>query len=251
MSFRHYFYTKGEPWNGMRLWIAPRVLYSLHALLMCSVEITSSGEDRARPFLERTSGKNAEGEDAKGKGAIFVTWHDQTFAFLHLLRDNDLTAISSQSRSARLHAAWLQLMGINIVWGSAGKREGVQALRAFLPILRDGKIILIAPDGPKGPRHRAQPGILYMASRAPALIYPWGLAATSAWRLKTWDRHLIPKPFSRVHVHLGAPLEVPSTLARDEIDDWQETVNRALDDAEAAAREQLAALTKVPVAQLA
>jgi lysophospholipid acyltransferase (LPLAT)-like uncharacterized protein len=241
MSFRHYFYTTGEPWNGMRLWVAPRVLYSLHALLMGTVRITSSGEDRARPFRERE----------EGKGAVFVTWHDLTLPFLHLLRDNDLTAISSRSRSARLNAAFLQLMGIEIVWGSAGKREGVQALRAFLPILREGKIILIAPDGPKGPRHRAQPGILYMASRAPALIYPWGLAATSAWRLKTWDRHLIPKPFSHVHFHMGKPLEVPSTLARDEIDNWQETVNRALDDAEADARAHLAQLTKVPLAQLA
>lgn len=236
MGFRHYFWTKGEPWNSVRSWLAPRVLYSLHSALMCSVRISTSGEDCGRPFRPSPD----------GRGAIVLVWHDLTLPTLHLIRDKNLSAISSQSRSAQINAAWLQLLGVNIVWGSAGKRGGIQALRTTLPLLEAGKTLLITPDGPKGPRHRVQPGALYLASRTGATIYPWGVAATSAWRLKTWDRHLIPKPFSHVFIHLGTPLQVPSTLEREEMLEWQETVNRALEDAvENAHRAMLASTRKL------
>ncbi len=165
-------------------------------------------------------------------GALIVTWHDLTLTPLHFLRHKNIGVLMSRSRAGGMQAAFWRLYGWPTVWGSSTrKREGVQALREVLRLLRAGQSFALTPDGPKGPRHRAQPGVVYLASHAPAIIIPLGVAADRAWYLPTWDRYLIPRPWSRVHVHLGAPLEIPPQLSKLEMADWQTRVEAALDQA--------------------
>lgn len=229
MDFRRYFWSQGEPWRSLRSWLVPRLLRIVHSLLMCTLRITTTGFAHCRQYAD----------DPQGNGALFVLWHDQTLLPLHLFRHRGVGVMISTSRSGQIQAAFWNLYGWPTVWGSTKKREGIQALREMLRLLRDGQSFGFTPDGPKGPRHKAQPGVLYLATKAPAAVMPMGVAASSAWRLPTWDRYLIPKPFSRVHVHVGQALELPADIPKEDTEQWQAFIERAIDEAEAMAARAL------------
>jgi lysophospholipid acyltransferase (LPLAT)-like uncharacterized protein len=145
----------------------------------------------------------------------------------------------SASRAGQMQAAFWRLYGWPTVWGSTKKREGITALREVLRLLRTGQSFAFTPDGPKGPRHHAQPGVIYFASNAPALVIPAGIAASSYWQLPTWDRYLIPKPFARVHMHFGEALHIPEKLGRDEMEHWRQRVEAELNQANTTAQQWL------------
>ncbi len=229
-NFRHFFWTPGEPWRSVRFWVVPRLLKATHSLLMCSLRVSISGLKRTYPYLDMPS----------ERGAILVTWHDLTLCPLNSLRNKNLAVMMSRSRAGQMQAAFWRLYGWPTVWGSSTrKREAVQALRAGINLLRSGRSFAFSPDGPKGPRREAQPGVVFMASHAPSVIFPCGVAASAAWRMKTWDRYLIPKPFARVHIHMGEPIHLPENLPRDQIEEWRLVVQEAMDQAEVIAYEKL------------
>jgi len=226
-GFRHYFWTPGRPWSSIRQWFAPRLLRVIHSALMCTLRISTSGAQQSLAHLD--------GE----KGVLFVTWHDLTLMPLHMFRHQGVATMMSTSRSGRIQAAFFRLYGWPTVWGSTKKREGIKALREVLRSLRAGQSFAFTPDGPKGPRHQAHPGVVYLASNAPTVILPMGMAASSCWNLPTWDKYLIPKPFARVHMHFGAPLALPMDISRDDMQVWQNRITQGINDASAEAARQI------------
>lgn len=224
---RHYFWTPGEPWNSIRSWLLPQLLRAVHSALMCTLRISTSGVGQADELLGREM------------GVVFVTWHDLTLMPLHLFRHKNIGVMMSTSRSGRVQAALWRLYGWPTVWGSTNKREGIQALREVLRLLRSGQSFAFTPDGPKGPRHYAHPGVIYLATKAPTVLMPLTVAASSYWRMPTWDLHLIPKPFASVHVHIGDPVSLPADIPREEMEKWQEFVANVIDEAQAEAQRQL------------
>jgi lysophospholipid acyltransferase (LPLAT)-like uncharacterized protein len=178
-------------------------------------------------------------DEPRERGVLFVCWHDHTFVPLHVCRRKNIGVMMSRSRTGQIQAAFWRLHGWPTVWGSAKKREGILALRETLRLLRSGQSLAFTPDGPKGPRHEAKPGVVYMASNAPAAIIPLGVASNRFWQLPTWDRYLIPKPFARVHIHLGQPLEVPPNLSKDDMAQWQARVQDAISAAVAVCQQRV------------
>ncbi len=233
-SPRDYFWSRGEPWNSLRAALIPRLLQATHSLLMLSLRLSVSGGSQLPEILDRPSDNPPE------RGVLFVCWHDHTLLPLHLFRHKSIGVMMSRSRAGQMQAGFWRLYGWPTVWGSSSrKREGVQALRETLRLLRAGQSMAFTPDGPKGPRHRAHPGVIYLASNAPAAIVPLGVAADAFWQLPTWDRYFIPKPFARVHVHLGHPLTIPPDIGKDELALWQERIETEINHAVQCCREQL------------
>ncbi|MEL7061849.1 MAG: lysophospholipid acyltransferase family protein [Acidobacteriota bacterium] len=145
-------------------------------------------------------------------------WHEGTVAAAHLLYRRmhragfPITLLASQSRDGelvtRVAAAWR----VETVRGSS-TRGGLAAMRSLhRSIARRGSSPILIPDGPKGPARVAKPGALVLSQASSAPILPFGFAADRAWRLRSWDRLLVPKPFARVAVAVGAPRQVAASI---------------------------------------
>lgn len=147
---------------------------------------------------------------------IFTLWHDQVFClpplwWRHGGRQRRAVVLTSASKDGAVVAAAMAGFGLDAVRGSSSRR-GATALVALKRTLQQGKDVCITPDGPRGPRHRLQAGAVKLAQTTGAPIVPIRLDCPSAWRLGTWDRLVIPFPFSRVRVIFAAPIPVPGTL---------------------------------------
>ncbi len=170
---------------------------------------------------------------AAGRPAVLVFWHDSAFALAHFLRDLDrrglrLSILASRSGDGelvgRLGAAW----GVDIVRGSSS-RGGKAAILALHRRMRQaGTSPALAPDGPRGPRHEFKPGALALAQLSGAPLVPLAAAASSAWTLRSWDRHTIPRPFARLTVAVGAPQPIPRHLAGDSLEAERARLERLL-----------------------
>lgn len=108
---------------------------------------------------------------------------------------------------ARLAQSW----GAKVVRGSAN-RTGAAAMRALRELGKSGTAIVTTADGPLGPIYEFKPGVAVTAKLAGAPILPMAAAAKSAWYLRRWDNFMIPKPFSRVVIAVGEPIDAPASL---------------------------------------
>ena len=147
---------------------------------------------------------------------ICAFWHNRilaiTAAFLRCYPAGrrGVLVLTSPSKDG----TWLGLvagrLGMGSVRGSSSRR-GALAMRELLERVAAGYDIAITPDGPRGPCYELGHGLTYLAQKAQLPLLPCHAAFQSAWRLRTWDRFAIPKPFSRVDVTLGPLLSVPAT----------------------------------------
>jgi hypothetical protein len=119
-------------------------------------------------------------------------------------------------------------------------------MKGILRAAREGKELFFTPDGPTGPRHEFKWGALATAQLTGLPVVPIGVGADRAWYLKSWDRFMIPKPFSSLRIRYGAPRWVPRDASEDILKeiarDLEEELKRftlELNPAEAGIREEL------------
>lgn len=104
--------------------------------------------------------------------------------------------------------AMLRLMGIRkLAFGSTGN-DGKAAMTEIIGLLRTGYSTVITPDGPRGPVKRVKPGVIVMAAESGVPIVPVTLRSDRHWVLSTWDRKIMPKPFSTIHITFHPPISV-------------------------------------------
>ena len=144
------------------------------------------------------------GPEMVGPG-VAAFWHGDQLPLLGCLPRGSKVAPVSISEDGRLQARILQKMDIQIADGSSS-RGGLRAAMGVLRGLRKNAVALIAVDGPRGPRHEPKPGAVFLAQRADTCIWPVSVAVSRYVRLSsTWDRYLLPAPFSRVVMYVGEP----------------------------------------------
>lgn len=147
---------------------------------------------------------------------IYALWHNRIFTIPPIwcctggkLRKS--VVLTSASKDGAILAKAMEVFQLGAVRGSSSRRA-VAALIGMKRALQEGFDVCITPDGPRGPRYSFHPGVIKLAQATGAPIVPIHLHFTSAWRLKTWDRLVIPKPFSRVVVVFDELLVVPPKL---------------------------------------
>ena len=157
-------------------------------------------------------GPVAELRKAK-QGFIFSLWHGQLLPLLWHHRDEGALVLISEHRDGELVARAAALLGFGLIRGST-TRGAARALISIGRELKAGREVAITPDGPRGPAGKFAPGALVAAQRADVFIVPTVAIADSAWRLRSWDRFMIPKPFARITIAYGNPTKVMASSAR-------------------------------------
>jgi hypothetical protein len=93
----------------------------------------------------------------------------------------------------------------------------------------------LTPDGPRGPRRRVQPGLIYLASRSGLPIVPVGFGLDQPWRMASWDRFALPRLRSRAVCVTAAPISIPPEVKAEELEDYRRAVENAMNAMTAAA----------------
>jgi lysophospholipid acyltransferase (LPLAT)-like uncharacterized protein len=187
----------------------------------------------AHPHVDRRSGKPGR--------YIIAFWHATLLPLTWLHRGEDATVLVSRHGDGELIARVLTRLGYRVARGSStrgGARAALELLRFAEQATAD---IGITPDGPKGPAERAQEGIAFLAAKSGLPILPLAMVAERAWRLRSWDRFVIPKPFSRIAVATGQPIAVPPEVDRSAILEVLARYEAEMGRAAAVAAQQLAA----------
>ncbi|HET7314118.1 lysophospholipid acyltransferase family protein [Salinisphaera sp.] len=149
---------------------------------------------------------------AQERSALLCCWHQRLpycVGWLLAARSRGLNPgfLVSPSRDGELIAAVVGGLGATVRRGSAN-RTGARALREMYATLKAGVSPIIAADGPHGPAREAKSGTLMLAQMTKAPLLPMTFAADRYWQLGSWDRMIIPKPFARVTLCIGEPVDV-------------------------------------------
>jgi lysophospholipid acyltransferase (LPLAT)-like uncharacterized protein len=100
-----------------------------------------------------------------------------------------------------------------------------QALRKMINHLKQYKeVVIVTPDGPRGPRYEMKPGIVVAAKETAAAIIPFSWSANRFWQLKTWDKLILPKPFSTIKVTLGPPIDLLTQDSQNDLSFLENTL---------------------------
>ena len=162
----------------------------------------------ARTWRFRLSGEApVAGLVAQRRPYILALWHSGILPLLFSHRDRGIVLLISRHRDGGHLADLAADLGYSAVRGSTN-RGGEVGLLGLIGSLEAGNVVALTPDGPRGPAEHVQPGIVSAARHAAVPIVPIAARASAEWRLPTWDRMRIPKPFARVQVVFGAPILV-------------------------------------------
>lgn len=152
-----------------------------------------------------------------GQPVALLLWHGQLLPLLYIMRFQSIACLISTHKDGELIAQVARRLGCKLIRGSSS-RGADRALLGLVRALRDGFTIAVTPDGPRGPYRSFAPGALVAAHRANAPVVAFGVHASRAWYLSSWDKFMIPKPFARVTIAFDAPLLVPGDSSRDAAD---------------------------------
>ena len=164
---------------------------------------------------------------ARGVPILFTLWHGRMFLTLQAHRHEGIVTMASRSKDGEIIAQWLERNGFAVVRGST-TRGGGQALREMVRQVRGGRHAALTVDGPKGPARVVQPGIVQLARLTGGWILPITSSSAKARFLASWDRYLLPLPFSKNVVAYGEPFSMGSDISDEEA---AHRIARALDDA--------------------
>jgi hypothetical protein len=164
-------------------------------LIFCFCKIESQGYENVATHME-------------SRRFIAAIWHSRILIFSYLYKGWKASILVSQSKDGEIIARILQNQGFETVRGST-TRGGRQALGELIRRVRSGRAAVIIPDGPQGPRFRVQHGIIALARQTGIPIIPMTYSAKKAKIFASWDRFMLPVPFTRCRVIYGNPVFVP------------------------------------------
>ena len=162
---------------------------------------------------------------------IGALWHNRLlllpFVIKRYLPDRRGAALISPSGDGALLADLVERFDFEVVRGSSS-RQGARAIRRLAEVIASGKDAVITPDGPRGPAYELGQGIIFLAQQSGAAVVPINMEYSSCWRVKSWDRFILPKPFSKVRVTFGAPHQVAATASDEAFERERQRLQEAM-----------------------
>jgi lysophospholipid acyltransferase (LPLAT)-like uncharacterized protein len=183
---------------------------------------------------------------AAPQGVIALFWHGriaQAMACRPLLGERPRRVLISLSRDGAFIARAAERLGVPTIRGSTGRdgealtKGGADAFRAAVKAIGEGAVMLVTPDGPRGPAQVIPEGPVQLARAARCAVFGMGLAARPAIALKSWDGARIPLPFARAVLVIAGPMRAPVRLSPEGLAElrgqWQAAMRAATARAEA------------------
>lgn len=200
--------------------VVPRLVWALLWLVGRTWRYEIIAEEGATP-LPFGEGAGAE---------IFCFWHQCVLPCTFYYRRTGATIIVSQSFDGELITRILELFGFHTTRGSSsrGAREGLLGLKQ---VIEGGGPAIFTADGPRGPIYRTKMGPIRLAQLTGARIGAFHLEPEHAWTMRSWDRFLVPKPFTRIVVSWARWTYVPTDLAEARFEQKREELNAAIERA--------------------
>ncbi|WP_319548035.1 lysophospholipid acyltransferase family protein [Desulfogranum marinum] len=203
-------------WYRISVRVVPRIFVGLTKVWFGTCRVRVTGTEH----LEKC---------AAARAAVAVFWH-YSFAYLfYYLRKFPAAAMVSASRDGEYIAEVARLMGHIPVRGSSN-RFGIRALRALIAEVQRGHNAAIVADGSQGPARKAQAGCILVASKSGAPILPIVWSASRYFAFKSWDRTVVPLPFSTIFVRYGEPVSIPADIKGEQVEEYRQMLEKQLND---------------------
>ena len=158
---------------------------------------------------------------------MFVLWHGRILIPIYIHRNEGITSMVSLHTDGEMIAQIVHKLGFRTVRGSS-TRGGKQAFHSMVDVLNQGGVGAIMPDGPRGPRHHLKPGTLYIAQQTGAYLLPMSFAAKRKIQFSSWDRFVLPLPFSKSVVIYGKPIQVPKDASQQQLEQLRKSFENAM-----------------------
>ncbi|MGD8495138.1 MAG: lysophospholipid acyltransferase family protein [Gemmatimonadales bacterium] len=159
--------------------------------------------------------------------AVHAVWHAELLAPMLRWAPAGMAAMISRHRDGEIAATIVEALGSRVVRGSSSS-GGTEALLGMVDLGRQGVPLAITPDGPRGPARVCKPGVVRLAARSGLPVVPVGAYPSNGWRLRSWDRFIVPRPFTKVHVEFGPPIDVPPDAETTDLEGWIRRIENAL-----------------------
>jgi lysophospholipid acyltransferase (LPLAT)-like uncharacterized protein len=186
-------------------------------LLFAGSRIEVRGQDPVRDLLASSR-------------CIFAFWHARILLISYAHKGWGAAILVSDSADGEIIAQILQRQGHVTIRGSTGTAKGgTRALARLIKEMRDHRRIGgVVPDGPQGPRHKVQPGVIFLAQKTGYPIIPVTYSAKRSKRFNSWDRFLLPYPATTCLLVYGQPITVPSGSDPELIQDCRRQLEEEL-----------------------
>ncbi len=160
----------------------------------------------------------------KQQYVILAAWHDQLLMIMQCYEGSGAKILISLSKDGELIARTVQRFRLQVVRGSSS-RGGREALRSMVSLGREDVDLGITPDGPKGPRHQLKAGVAQLAKLTGRPVIPVAFVCSRGYRFASWDRFLLPFPFSHAVYSLGAPVVYDT---QETLEEFQQRLQKAM-----------------------
>jgi hypothetical protein len=200
--------------------VVPRLVWALLWVVGLTWRFEVIAEEGVTPVL---SGQKSPPE-------IFCFWHQCVLPCTMYFRSSRAVILISRSFDGELITRTLKLFGFDAVRGSSSRsaREGLMGLKR---ILESGRTAIFTADGPRGPIYQTKMGPIKLAQMSGSPVGAFHLEPEHAWTMRSWDRFLVPKPFTRICVSWAQWTQVPADLAAEAFEPKREELNAALERA--------------------
>ncbi|MBE6364646.1 MAG: DUF374 domain-containing protein [Lentisphaerae bacterium] len=161
---------------------------------------------------------------------IGITWHNRLMYLCPALPEKVLkntSAVISASRDGQYLADFISFFGAQALRGSSS-RKGANALLGAIRAIESGRNVAFTPDGPRGPMYKIKVGPVVVASKTGGVIVPFVINSSRCWKIKSWDKFQIPKPFSSLTMEIGAPISVPADADEETLEKIRMQAENAL-----------------------
>jgi lysophospholipid acyltransferase (LPLAT)-like uncharacterized protein len=209
--------------------LLPHIVYWFYRAMFASWRIQYSEHPAAAQLISNR------------KPVLLAHWHGDELAIIHLVKKLKLATMTSTSKDGSLVDYVIHRLGGHTSRGSS-TRGAVTALKGLVRLCREGHPTSMAVDGPKGPLRQVKPGVFELSRLCEAPIVPVGVFAPNAFVFKkSWNKAILPLPFSRVIIYFGDPLNALTRADDPKSSTLALTLGRAIDDASSYAGKTIAA----------